>query len=141
MVRKRDFFQGAALSLGQQVGRMSALHPEFRKMVSRNRASWRGQVQPSPTSSVYTIEIQYAHQRRPRVRVLQPPLRTRQPQEAIPHIFSDGSLCLHLNEDWSPMMFIADTIIPWASLWLFYYEVWHAVGEWLGGGQEPRRPK
>ena len=21
-----------------------------------------------------------------------------------------------------------ETIVPWASLWLYYYEVWHATG-------------
>ena len=30
-----------------------------------------------------------------------------------------------------------ETIVPWASLWLYYYEVWHATGEWLGGGEHP----
>jgi hypothetical protein len=34
-------------------------------------------------------------------------------------------------------MVLADTIIPLASLWLFYYEVWFATGEWLGGGEHP----
>jgi hypothetical protein len=33
-------------------------------------------------------------------------------------------------------MKIATTIIPWLSLWLYYYEVWHATGEWMGGGIE-----
>ncbi len=34
-------------------------------------------------------------------------------------------------------MTLADTILPWASLWLFYYEVWLATGEWVGGGEHP----
>ena len=33
---------------------------------------------------------------------------------------------------------IADTIIPWTSEWLFFYELWLATGgEWLGEGEHP----
>jgi hypothetical protein len=34
-------------------------------------------------------------------------------------------------------MIIAETILPLASIWLFYYEMWQATGEWLGGGEHP----
>jgi len=33
-------------------------------------------------------------------------------------------------------MLLADTIVPWLMSWLFFYEIWHAIGEWLGGGVE-----
>jgi hypothetical protein len=38
-------------------------------------------------------------------------------------------------------MRIADTIVPWLILWLFYYEIWHVTGEWKGGGVHPPSPK
>jgi hypothetical protein len=38
-------------------------------------------------------------------------------------------------------MFLADTVVPWTSEWLFFYEVWHATGLWLGGGTHPNRPE
>lgn len=31
-------------------------------------------------------------------------------------------------------MLIANTIVPWTSEWLFYYEIWLATGQWHGGG-------
>jgi hypothetical protein len=34
-------------------------------------------------------------------------------------------------------MYIADTIVPWAALWLVFYEYWLATGLWLGGGEHP----
>ena len=34
-------------------------------------------------------------------------------------------------------MQLATTIVPWCSEWLFYYELWLATGEWLGGGVHP----
>ncbi len=53
---------------------------------------------------------------------------------SIPHVFSDGSLCLHIPGQWQSDMTIAEYIVPWIAEWLFYYEVWLATGEWLGGG-------
>lgn len=134
MGRKSDFFKSAALSFGQQIGRMSSLHPEFQASVSRNCVTWTGRIQPSPMSNAYAVDIEYTLQRRPKVHVIHPKLRGRGPEEDIPHTFSDGSVCLHRHEDWTPMMFISDTIVPWLTLWLFYYEVWLATGQWLGGG-------
>jgi len=34
-------------------------------------------------------------------------------------------------------MLIADTIIPWASEWLFHYEIWKVTKTWHGGGHDP----
>ncbi|MGH8092034.1 MAG: hypothetical protein ACREIF_00990 [Chthoniobacterales bacterium] len=31
-------------------------------------------------------------------------------------------------------MRLADTIVPWTSRWLYFYEIWLATGEWMGGG-------
>ena len=31
---------------------------------------------------------------------------------------------------------LVESIIPWASTWLFYFEDWLDVGEWRGGGVE-----
>ena len=29
------------------------------------------------------------------------------------------------------------TVVPWTSLWLFYFEDWLASNEWKGGGEHP----
>ncbi len=113
---------------------MSVVHPTFKARISRNRVTWTGDLQPSPISETYAVDIQYTLRGRPKVTVLQPVLRMRPSGEKVPHTFSDGSICLHLHQDWTPMMFVADTTVPWLALWLYYYEVWHATGEWLGGG-------
>ena len=56
--------------------------------------------------------------------------------EKVPHMYSDGSLCLYYPEyaEWKYTDSWAETLIPWASLWLYYYELWLMTGEWLGGG-------
>lgn len=33
-------------------------------------------------------------------------------------------------------MSIADTIVPWTSLWLHHYEIWLATGIWCGKNEE-----
>jgi hypothetical protein len=116
---------------------MASTHSQFQVGWTHSAVSWTGELQPAALSDKYMVRIQYTFGRRPRVFVLRPTLQARVARERIPHTFSDGSLCLHVREDWTPAMFIADTIVPWTSLWLYYYEVWHAIGEWLGGGHEP----
>ena len=38
--------------------------------------------------------------------------------------------------EWQPTMFVANTILPWASMWLLYFEFWLFNGKWDGGGVE-----
>lgn len=71
---------------------------------------------------------------RPRVTILDPELVVREGAAKVPHTFSANHVCVHVNEEWNPSLYLHQTIIPWTCLWLYYYEVWHATGEWLGGG-------
>ena len=64
-----------------------------------------------------------------------------------PHIYYNKAdpdhprLCLYdpKERSWSPDEYIAETIIPWTSDWLFFFEGWLATGEWEGGGRHPER--
>ncbi|HHA1433722.1 TPA: hypothetical protein ACOEET_002638, partial [Enterobacter hormaechei subsp. hoffmannii] len=38
---------------------------------------------------------------------------------------------------WVPQYQLSETILPWASLWLFYFEQWLHSGIWEGGGAHP----
>lgn len=55
----------------------------------------------------------------------------------VPHTYQNGAMCLYFpdNNEWKYTDLWADTLIPWASLWLYYYELWEQTGEWLGGGK------
>lgn len=66
------------------------------------------------------------------------PLRTR-PGRSLPHVYDDGTLCLYERGEWNDNMFLADTIVPWASEWLAHYEIWLGHGKWYGGGEWPPR--
>jgi hypothetical protein len=63
------------------------------------------------------------------VRVLAPKLVDR-----APHLYPDGSLCLYWPKEWrwAPFEAIGETLLPWAALWLYYYEIWVDTGAWLG---------
>lgn len=131
-------FVTACLTNAQQIGRMASNHRQFRCVLRRGATRWTGDLLPSALSDNYTVQIDYQFRRRPKVSVLHPRLTSRKPGERIPHTFSDGTICLHLREEWNAARFIADTIVPWMSLWLLHYEIWHALGEWKGGGHEPK---
>jgi hypothetical protein len=88
-------------------------------------------------SRTYVIEVKYRYGSVPSARVVSH-LRTRR-GESLPHVWNHRHrvLCLHQTEDWSPRMLIANTIVPWASEWCLFYELWLVTGEWDGGGEWP----
>ncbi|WIY01834.1 hypothetical protein QRX60_48845 [Amycolatopsis mongoliensis] len=92
------------------------------------------ELQPTTASCRYTVQLCYRLGWRPEVRVINPTLHTREGVDRIPHTFDNDLLCLHLDDEWRPTMRLADTIVPWASEWLFYYELWLTTGVWHGGG-------
>jgi hypothetical protein len=120
---------------------LTAAFPSFRQTARGNPFIWEGALKPTELSATYRVRITYHRGKRPAVDVLDPPLAPREEGGRIPHTFRPGRLCLHLPEDWDSRMYLHQTIVPWTSLWLYYYELWHATGEWLGGGHEPAAPK
>lgn len=128
--------------MAQQIGRMRTQFPGFALMWRKGQAVWCGDLAPSDCSSLYRMAIAYRFKSAPRVNVLAPELVQRD-DKPIPHRYSDGSLCLYFPKyrEWTSQMFVADTIVPWASEWLEHYELWHATGVWLGGGEHPRSLK
>jgi hypothetical protein len=137
------FFPRLRLSMAQQLGRMAALFPGFEVAWRRGLARWTGELRPTDVSPTYRVVIDYRLGIRPIVKILAPALRDRGDGAPIPHRFPDQSLCLYLTNsgEWAPDKYIAETTVPWTSLWLYYYETWLAIGEWLGGGVHPRSRK
>lgn len=131
------------LSAGEQYARMRLLLPDFKCVMRKHILVAEGDVQPTPLSVTYRVRIEYRACVPPKVTVLSPPLVRRPSGEKIPHMFDQERLCLYLpgSGQWSGEMLLAKVIVPWIALWLYYYEVWHATGEWLGGGHEPGETK
>ena len=111
---------------------------------------WSGYLQPTPISRKYEVTIKYTLNKLPICIVTEPDLQLLASDNQIPHTYVNDSkirgvkLCLFLPKvkkinkasEWQPSMFVADTFIPWASTWLFYFECWLSNDKWEGGGIE-----
>ena len=108
-------------------------------VVKAQRLVWSVTLQPTPMSVRYTVQIRYQHERRPRVTVLTQALESR-PDEPLPHVYPGSELCLYYDDEFvGTENLIADTIVPWTSEWLYFYENWMTTGVWLGS-EAPHLP-
>jgi hypothetical protein len=102
---------------------------------------WRFRATPTPLSRVYEARLEFAPDRSPRVYIETPDLVLLAGGKKLPHVYeqSPTRLCLYLPRtyEWLPWMRLDQTIVPWTSLWLFYFENWLSEGEWRGGGEHP----
>ena len=117
------------VTIGIQEFHMKIKFPNF-KFYKNGHLSfgWIGNLKPTESSAEYTVKIQYDH-RHPRVYICNPEML-----KNAPHQYNDGRLCLYYPKDqsYNNMSIIADTILPWTVLWLYYYEVWIQEGVWWG---------
>lgn len=130
------------VSLGRQYAMVRANYPDFQVKWNHNTLICTGPIQPTSLSPIYTVEISLGSKDThmlPKIRVLSPTLEKGRNNEEIPHTYPGDELCLYLPrlKEFSSGKYIAKTIVPWISLWLYYYEVWHMTGKWLGGGEHP----
>ena len=102
---------------------------------------WDFNVRPTPLSREYRLRIRQRKYHTPEVYVLSPNLNELANGRCLPHVYSQEpvKLCLHFPKfnEWTHDKSIADTIAPWAYLWLFYFEHWLAANEWQGDGKHP----
>jgi len=104
----------------------------------------KGHIQPSVWSENYHVKIKFnPNDSTPVVKLISPKLERRN-GKLPPHLLKKESLCLHYpkHKEWTKVKLISKTIMPWISLWLFYYEHWLTSGKWLGGGtKHPEKNK
>jgi hypothetical protein len=103
---------------------------------------WRYSASPTPLSRRYDVRVTFGQGGTPRVFIDAPDLAALAEGRRLPHVYEQRPtrLCLYLPrtgewEDWMPL---DRTIVPWAALWLFYFEDWLAFGEWNSGGEHPQ---
>ncbi len=112
-----------------------------RGLVRRGELTWEFDIRPTPLGRTYAMLLRYGKHRMPEVLVLAPDLNALAEGRRLPHVYSSKPvrLCLHYpkHDEWSPAYSIADTIVPWAYLWLAYFEDWLLTDEWKGGGKHP----
>jgi hypothetical protein len=102
--------------------------------VTETDLRWFCNVRPTPINDNYFIQLDYRYGGIPRVRVVAPDLFV-PPGKRLPHVFPDGCICIYdcreSAHEWEPWMELS-IIVPWAALWLYYYEAWITTGVWAG---------
>jgi hypothetical protein len=110
-------------------------------VLGRGQLVWSWQVAPSALGRVYTLRVVFKEGEHPTVFVDQPDLVALAGGRNIPHVYGETpvELCLYLprSGEWHGGLLIAKTTVPWAALWLFYFEDWLVSSEWKGGGVHP----
>jgi len=127
------------LPLIVQANKLQSYFPDSRYSIRQNLLVWKGYLQPTHLSPKYLIKIVYQHETHPNVYVLEPkPLTLAEGKTKLEHVYDTNKqhLCIYYRraKEWDETKFIADTIIPWTSEWLFHYEIWVTTGTWHGGG-------
>jgi len=130
------------LNLGQQLAGLKATYPSGAGNISQRVLRWSTELTPTPLSRAYCVEIELRQCNRPKVFVRTPCLLDLANGRKIPHLYcqNPAELCLYYPEfkQWTHSHSLARTVIPWSSLWLYYFEDWMIDGEWKGGGIHPK---
>lgn len=139
-------FSDRSLSAIQQWLQIQSAYPGVVGTVYCGSLECRLWLQPTLVSRHYLARLQFRERGSPRVWVENPDLSTIAGDRVIPHLYDHKKiqLCLYHPSrfEWSAKMSISRTIIPWISLWLYYFEDWLITGEWHGGGEHPKlKPK
>lgn len=130
---------GRIASLLVEKRRLLEFQPESGAALKRGKLLWTGELQPTVFSPIYRVRITHDGRSTPSVRVLSPPLRP-DDQGRLPHMYKNGTLCLHLEDEWAPTDSLVESVVPWTSEWLFFYEIWKATGQWTGSGGDHAGP-
>lgn len=131
------------LGMREQATHIRRFWSGFRVDIDGGRLQAEGRICPHPLMATYNIRLSHRLGEAVDVWVLSPELAPREPGGRIPHMYGQRTLCLHLPdaEEWNSSKKISDTVLPWTSLWLSYYERWHVTGVWEGGGAEPHNTR
>lgn len=132
--------RGRAINVPLQHLHIGRRFPGFALAHVPGAAEWRGTLQPRPASPAYKMAVRVGNRvgEVPQARVIWPIL-----VPDAPHLYTDGTLCLYWPSEWSWQCddLIAETILPWTALWLYYYELWLDCGEWLGPSSHDHMPE
>lgn len=128
-------------TIAEQLSAMKSKYPQFEaRFTSHSGLKITGALQPTSRSATYNFILKYNLTDSPKIKIVSPELRKNEKGEDAEHLYPNGYLCLYQPKyrEFTRTDLLTDTIIPWASLWLYHYEVWHLTGEWLGGGEHPK---
>lgn len=130
-------------SISQQYLEIKSTFPEAKMKLKKSKLVTNIILKPTEISKSYSIEIIYFSSGVCETWLRNVPNNII--KKDIPHIYETDfnnrkiKLCLYNPSkfDWSHEEWISKTIIPWCIEWLFFFELWIAIGIWCGGGDHP----
>ena len=126
-----------------QASRVVKRFPNSTYQFKRSQLVLKLKLKPTEESIEYTIVIRaYEGSKIVRIFVTNPKVELFYKGQLVPHLYRNGALCLYYPKynEWDYRWPWADTLIPWTSLWLYFYEIWQETGEWLGEGIHGKKP-
>ncbi len=126
------------LPISAQARSIQEIYSNWEVYYSSRNLTAKGVIQPSVWSPFYHVRLVYDRREpSPEVTLTSPEIKRRN-GKLPPHLLDSKkkTLCLYYYKfnEWSQSQLISRTIIPWITLWLYYYEHWLMAGKWLGGG-------
>ena len=109
---------------------MRSRYPALTASRERGAAVFSGALEPWGGGAAYDVAVRVFDWADPEVRVVRPAIRP-----GAPHVYDDdGLLCLYhpRRRPWRLDDLAALTVVPWAQLWLYFYEAWLETGVWWG---------
>ena len=139
---KKKYTKIKSYRLIDQLVAIKIRYPESKVHIKNGVLHWSGYLRPTALSRTYHVVVDYKAKKRPVVRLLGDNIKgldkSNFPHKFnIDHVKKHVDLCLHLAHEFNSSMLIADTIIPWAVEWLYFYEIWLTTNVWCGGGKHP----
>ena len=142
MAIKERYYKNSSITLIQQKVALCSAYKGADCVIDKkkNQLFWSGKIKPSALSKEYTVFLSYRFDKSPKVWIIGDELE-KLDDANFPHKFDINpknkmvQICLYRYSEFNSSKLIANTIIPWTVEWLYYYELWLATGEWLGGGE------
>lgn len=144
MASKRRYFKTPQISLLQQKVALCSTYKDAHCSIDKKKSQllWSGKIRPSALSKEYAVVLFYRLGESPKVWVIGDELEQLD-NSSFPHKYRIDRenkmvrICLYRYSEFNSSKFLSNTIIPWTVEWLYFYELWLATGEWLGGGEHP----
>lgn len=140
--RKKNNYTNKTVSVGSQLERLKSSFPNLiLEESSEVGFSVIIKLRPDVFSREYDVKIVYEVLNGVSVYIVNEKLKIAENRSKLPHVWDNElqKICLYTKNnggDWNSEKSIASTILPWASEWLYYYELWLIDGMWRGGGHD-----
>lgn len=130
------FQSSKVISLPRQVAKLKRTYGNISNVIiGKGILSFDISIRPLETSATYLVRVEYHTNFMPKAYLMSPCLAKYNGK--YPHHVYDtkkgySRLCFYnpkVNE-WDNSMYLADTVVPWLTSWLFAYEFWQITGQW-----------